>query len=99
MPDAFVELYTSQRCSSCPPAEKWLSTLTDDPTLWHELIPINFHVDYWVYLGWKYPFAQQILSEQQRLYTAVGKTRVVGTPGFVVSDGKVGLNGALYRKM
>lgn len=47
-----VELYTSQGCSSCPPAERWLSSLQNDPRLWKELIPVAFHVDYWNYLGW-----------------------------------------------
>lgn len=46
-----LELYTSEGCSSCPPADRWLSTLKDDPRLWKEVVPIAFHVDYWNYLG------------------------------------------------
>jgi len=41
-----LELYTSEGCSSCPPADRWLSTLKDEDGLWDELIPIAFHVDY-----------------------------------------------------
>jgi hypothetical protein len=43
---SMLELYTSQGCSSCPPAERWISTLADDPQVWKEIIPINFRVDY-----------------------------------------------------
>ncbi|HDY92513.1 MAG TPA: DUF1223 domain-containing protein, partial [Pseudoalteromonas sp.] len=59
-PTTFLELYTSQGCSSCPPAEKWISKFTDDEKLWTDLIPINFHVTYWDYLGWKDPFASAV---------------------------------------
>ncbi|MCK5360690.1 MAG: DUF1223 domain-containing protein, partial [Gammaproteobacteria bacterium] len=48
-----VELYTSEGCSSCPPAEKWMNNLKDDPRLWQHFVPLAFHVDYWDYIGWK----------------------------------------------
>lgn len=48
-----LEVYTSQGCSSCPPAEHWLGKFVDDPRLWRQFIPINFHVDYWDYLAGK----------------------------------------------
>lgn len=60
-----LELYTSQGCSSCPPAEKWISGFVDSDKLWTELVPINFHVDYWDYLGWKDPFADSAFSKRQ----------------------------------
>ena len=47
-----LELYTSEGCSSCPPAEAWLSTLKQDPGLWKNYVPVNFHVTYWDNLGW-----------------------------------------------
>lgn len=80
-----LELYTSQGCSSCPPAERWFSTLKESPDLWSKLIPINFHVDYWDYLGWKDPFAQAQFSQRQRLYNRLGHSRNVATPGFMAN--------------
>ena len=81
----FLELYTSQGCNSCPPAERWLSELTEAPQLWTSIIPINFHVDYWDYLGWKDPFALADFSQRQRRYNALGLTNQVATPGFIVN--------------
>jgi hypothetical protein len=88
---ALVELYTSQGCSSCPPAERWFSKLTNDKRLWTQLFPVAFHVDYWDYLGWRDPFASPAFSLRQRKYERYGHTSNVATPGFVV-DGK-GWNG------
>src|SRR5215467_12960255 len=67
---ALVELYTSEGCSSCPPAEEWLSQLKIDPRLWMDFVPVAFHVDYWVYLGWRDPFGTGSFSERQRAYAA-----------------------------
>ncbi|GLQ30844.1 DUF1223 domain-containing protein [Litoribrevibacter albus] len=91
-----LELYTSQGCSSCPPAEKWISGFTDDPKLWKELIPINFRVDYWDYLGWRDRYSNPLFSERQRRYQRLGHSRTVATPGFIL-NGK-GWNGWFYRK-
>jgi len=52
-----IELFTSQGCSSCPPAEAWLSKLKNEPGLWKNFVPLAFHVDYWDRLGWRDPFA------------------------------------------
>jgi hypothetical protein len=51
-----LEMYSSQGCSSCPPAERWLNQFTADPDLWKRFIPVVFHVDYWDDIGWKDPF-------------------------------------------
>ena len=80
-----LELYTSQGCSSCPPAEKWISGFVDSKKLWKELVPINFHVDYWDYLGWKDPFADSAFSKRQRDYKRVGKANTIATPGFALN--------------
>ena len=80
-----LELFTSQGCSSCPPAESWLNAFTGDDRLWKEIVPLAFHVDYWDYLGWKDPFAMPEFSNRQRLYRQNGKVRAVYTPGFVVN--------------
>lgn len=81
-----VELYTSEGCSSCPPADKWLSTLKDDPRLFNSLVPIAFHVDYWDYIGWQDPFASPKHSQRQRQYARDGHISQVYTPGFVVNN-------------
>lgn len=84
-PTPVLELYTSQGCSSCPPAEKWLSSLTQSPDLWKQVIPLAFHVDYWDYLGWQDPFANQSYSARQRAYARSGGASSVYTPGFIVA--------------
>ena len=78
-----LELYTSEGCSSCPPADRWLSELEDDPRLWRELVPVAFHVDYWDYIGWKDRFADPAYSQRQRDYAREQSLRTVYTPGFV----------------
>lgn len=57
-----LELYTSEGCSSCPPADRWLSQLPRDGSV----VPLAFHVDYWDRLGWRDPFAQAAFSQRQR---------------------------------
>ena len=62
-----IELFTSQGCSSCPPAEKWLNQFIKDKELWEKYIPVAFHVDYWDYLGWKDPYSKSRFTQRQRL--------------------------------
>ena len=80
-----VELFTSQGCSSCPPAERWLGKLKDDPRLWKEIVPVAFHVDYWDYIGWEDIYADSVYSARQRRYRSESGIRSVYTPGFVVN--------------
>lgn len=80
-----IELYTSQGCSSCPPAEQWLNNYVNDPKLWQSVIPIAFHVDYWDYIGWKDIFSLPNNSQRQRKYKQQGNLRAVYTPGFVIN--------------
>jgi len=82
---AMLELFTSEGCSSCPPADRWLSNLKNDPGLWSNFNPIAFHVDYWDYIGWTDRFAQSQFSDRQRRYADEGGARVVYTPGFFVN--------------
>ena len=63
---ALIELFTSEGCSSCPPADRWLSQLKTDPNLWQEFTPIGFHVDYWDYIGWSDEFAQARFGDLQQ---------------------------------
>ncbi|HEX4965311.1 MAG TPA: DUF1223 domain-containing protein [Thermoanaerobaculia bacterium] len=67
---AVVELFTSQGCSSCPPADRLLAQLAHDPKYQGKVIPLSFHVDYWNYIGWQDPFSSARWSERQKLYGA-----------------------------
>ncbi len=82
-----IELFTSEGCSSCPPADRWLSGLEGEPGLWSEFVPIGFHVDYWDYIGWEDRFARREYSDRQRRYAQEGGSRSVYTPG-MFADGK-----------
>jgi len=82
---SLVELYTSEGCSSCPPADAWLGKLAEHPDLWTRFVPIAFHVDYWNYLGWKDPWSKSHHSKRQRRYRSEGGVKSVYTPGFVVN--------------
>ena len=77
-----LELYTSEGCSSCPPADRWLSGLKSDPGLWSDVVPVAFHVDYWNYLGWRDRFADDRYSDRQRRYRHEEAAGAVYTPGF-----------------
>lgn len=76
-----IELFTSEGCSSCPPADRWLSGLRDDEQLWSGFVPVAFHVDYWDYIGWKDPYASREYSQRQRRYAAEYSESTVYTPG------------------
>lgn len=80
-----LELYTSEGCSSCPPAEKWLSRLTDSPRLWRDFVPVAFHVDYWDHLGWRDPWGAEQFSERQRNHGSAWHSRTIYTPEFVLN--------------
>jgi hypothetical protein len=80
-PRAVIELFTSQGCSSCPPADKLLSQFTADPSL----IPLSLPIDYWDYLGWKDTLADPRNSARQRAYSRVRGDREVYTPQVVVN--------------
>ncbi len=84
---SLLELYTSEGCSSCPPAETWLSRLKGDPRLWTEFVPVAFHVDYWDNLGWKDRFAAGAFTNRQREYGARWGGDSIYTPEFVL-DGR-----------
>ena len=79
-----LELFTSEGCSTCPPAEGWLNNLKNEPQLWRDFVPIAFHVDYWDHLGWRDPFASKVWTERQADYSARWKTESVYTPAFVL---------------
>jgi hypothetical protein len=84
---SLIELYTSEGCSSCPPAEEWLSALRSDARLWRTFVPVAFHIDYWDRLGWKDRFAQPSFTARQHAYAQAGTESSVYTPEFIV-DGR-----------
>ena len=78
---AVLELFTSQGCNSCPPADKLVGELSKDPTV----IPLSLAIDYWDYLGWKDTLALSGHSNRQRAYARVRGDRDVFTPQMVVN--------------
>ena len=80
-----LELYTSEGCSSCPPADAWLSGLTQDPRLWRQIVPLAFHVDYWDGLGWYDPFDKHLYSERQQHIADRSGDSVIYTPEFALN--------------
>ncbi|MTI11319.1 DUF1223 domain-containing protein [Curvivirga aplysinae] len=76
-----VELFTSQGCNSCPPAEKFLNKLAERD----DVIALEFHVDYWDYIGWKDPFASPEYTKRQRSYAGPLSMRYIYTPQMVIN--------------
>lgn len=83
-----VELFTSQGCSSCPPADAKLRELSKES----DIVALSLHVNYWDYIGWKDPFASPITTERQHLYANTLKQRYVYTPEMVI-DGYTHMSG------
>jgi hypothetical protein len=77
---ALVELYTSDGCSSCPPADRWLSGLASGGHVPDRVVPLALHVDYWDYVGWKDPHARREFSLRQRKLTQLQRLALVYTP-------------------
>ena len=81
--NALVELYTSEGCSSCPPADRWLSSLAAARD--RRVVPLAFHVSYWDYIGWKDLFADERYTERQRAFAKATGARSVYTPQVVLA--------------
>jgi hypothetical protein len=80
-PAALAELFTSEGCDSCPPADKWLSTQAADA----RAVPIALHVDYWDYIGWKDRFARADAGARHRRLVNAQGDKVVYTPQLIVN--------------
>jgi hypothetical protein len=80
---ALIELYTSEGCSSCPPADQWLGALADKPGLWKEFVPVEFHVNYWDSLGWKDRLSTRDFTAREYAYSSAWGSQSVYTPCFV----------------
>jgi hypothetical protein len=79
-PVVVVELYTSQGCSSCPPADEFVAMLAADP----RILPLALHVDYWDYIGWADRFASPKFTDRQRAYAAAIGSRTIYTPQLII---------------
>ncbi|MDY7093359.1 MAG: DUF1223 domain-containing protein [Acidobacteriota bacterium] len=80
-----IELFTSQGCSSCPPADRLLARLEADPKLKDRVLPLAFHVDYWNSIGWQDPFSSELWSRRQERYAQSLATGRLYTPQLVVA--------------
>lgn len=93
-PKAVVELFTSQGCNSCPPADEMLGRLAMDDGV----IALAYHVDYWDYLGWKDTLASPDNTARQQEYARALGNRSIYTPQAIV-NGRVHMNGAKHAKV
>ena len=80
---AVLELYTSEGCNSCPPADRWLNSLQDRGYDANRVIPLAFHVDYWDYIGWRDRFAHPAYAQRQRSAADRNEASFVYTPQFM----------------
>lgn len=88
---ALLELYTSEGCDSCPPADRWVSALAQRGLDPGRIVTLGFHVDYWNNLGWKDPYSTADYSARQRASNQRNRATFVYTPQLL-------LNGADYRR-
>lgn len=93
-PKSVIELFTSQGCSSCPPADATLAELIEDK----DYLGLAFHVDYWDYIGWKDTFSNPDFTKRQRSYASAMQERQIYTPQAVI-NGRSHLNGAYGDKI
>jgi len=88
-PVALIELYTSQGCSSCPPAEEWLGDLEKTGIHSNQAVPLALHVDYWDYIGWQDQFAQKYFTQRQYQYRKTNHSASVYTPQIMFNGNDV----------
>lgn len=86
---ALIELYTSEGCSSCPPADRQLRQLRETLAPGAEAVPIALHVSYWDYIGWKDPYAQSGFDQRQSWLGHANGQRTIYTPEFFVGGAEL----------
>lgn len=86
---ALLELYTSEGCSSCPPADRFVSRLHASGLTLDQVVPLSLHVDYWDYIGWKDVFANRLFTERQYWLSAQAQSRTVYTPEIFIAGQEV----------
>jgi hypothetical protein len=99
---ALIELYTSEGCSSCPPADQFLSSRRAEGLRADQAVMLSLHVDYWNYIGWKDPYSAPVFTERQRWLSDLAHTRTIYTPEFFVAGKEArhwsgGLHAAVKR--
>jgi hypothetical protein len=82
---ALLELYTSEGCSSCPPADAWLSRLPPHGLSAEQVVLLALHVDYWNYIGWEDPFSQHQFTQRQRRMGTMNHLATIYTPQFLLN--------------
>ena len=93
-PEVVIKLFTSQGCSSCPPADSYLAKLAKRD----DLLALSFHVDYWNYIGWRDPFSNPAATKRQQSYRRALGLSYVYTPEVVI-DGTFDIFGSKLRKI
>jgi len=82
---ALLELYSSESCSSCPPADRWISTFESHKDLWSKFVPVVFHVDYWNHLSWEDELSSSDMTARQRAISDTWTRPAVYTPAVMLS--------------
>lgn len=82
---AVVELFTSEGCSSCPPADRLLTKIIEKANPNQRIYCLSFHVDYWNYIGWNDPYSDKSFSERQRKYSRAFRSSRIYTPQMIVN--------------
>ena len=84
--NVLLELYTSEGCSSCPNADRYLNNFKHNPKIFTRIFPLAFHVTYWNYIGWKDPFSNINYDQRQKNYRIIGHSKGVYTPQFFLNN-------------
>lgn len=85
-----LELFSSEGCSSCPPADQWMAKLEKHPRIWKSFVPVAFHVDYWNRADWNDELSDPQMTERQKAHARTWENEAVYTPAFVLNGAEWG---------